>query len=446
MSERIKHYTTRSKKYPALSQDTVAYASGGKKTYDADYWEFVQSVEKIDQAIRIIANIASLARFNLTKNGKVAKLKNVDLNLPNANDSRVDLLRKMFSTLFTQGAALLVTEESKRGRGSEKLLNFYNVDVSRVAVESGANLIDNFIYSAEDGTPITYKAEDCIYINDSIDASNLVYSLSRLKSLNDVVLMQAGVVSHMKHYFSGGAKDSVIVSTDAPISEKNMKTIKGAFDDFIGSAETKSLFLNSQLKVDRVSNSMSGSDMLSILKEINVMILEHYGVNAFLSGSFSASGAGKSEESKVAARLFFNIHLKPVFRNMELQFTRFFQYALGMKGVEVAFDFSDIDIIADSLDEKADIATKLIKPGIMSLNEAREMVELPPIAEDAASKHWLPAYLLGSAPVSVENYDDEMERLLNLAGTEMGDSLPNGAAGDVDNESVIEDSRGGAST
>jgi HK97 family phage portal protein len=385
------------------------------------------------------------------RNGKPANIKNIDLTLPNSTDSSVDFLRKLFSTVFTQGAGLIVTEESTRNKRSGKMVNFYNMDVARITIEGGTNLIDNFIYESESGEPVIYKADKCIYINDSIDPSNLIYSLSRLQSLNDVVLMQAGIVNHMKNYFGGGAKDSIIVSTDAPISDKNMKVIKGAFDTFITSSATQSLFLNSKLNVERVSNSMSGSDMLNILKEINVMILEHFGVNAFLSSAFSAGGSGKSEEAKVASRLFFNIHLKPVFRNIELQFTRFFRNTLGITNAEVKFDFSDIDIIADSLLEKTDIATKLLKPGIISVNEARAMIDMPPIDAEAASKHWMPAYLLGNAPVSMEEYDAELERLLQIAGTDVtdpttGDGTGTGSSGDEDNTNVVTDQTGRGNT
>jgi len=440
------------RKHPTVEADAQAYASGAQKTFDAEYNEFIRNVETVDRAIRTIANIASLATFKTySKNDKgerkPAKIKNVDLELINETDSSVDFLRKLFVSIFSQGAGVIVTEEGTRVSG-ESLINFYSLDVARVSVESdGKALLSEFVYQSELGDELRYDANKVIYINDSIDPSNLLYSLSRLKSLNDVILMQAGIVRSTKELASGGAKDSHIISSEAPISERNMEKIKAAFDAFTASAGSSSLFMNTGLNVHKVGNSMSGAEMLNFFSKLNEIMLSQFNLPTFLLGDYSKTGANKNEELLYALRVFFTTQMRPVFKNIALQFTKFFREQLQIKNVTVEFSFDEIDILDEPIEAKTERALKLNKQGLISINEAREMVELSPLDAEAANKHFLPAYLLSSVPVSVESYDDEMERFLMTQGSSNGGDepeMPSGASGDEDNTNVETDSRGGS--
>lgn len=432
-------------KHPTLKGDIAAYASGSQNTFSNDYVEYMQSIETVDRIIRTIANIMSLAKLKTYKRDtkgdlKPATIKNINFELPNETDSEVDLWRKTAVNIWGQGAALLVTESGQRG--GRELINFYTLNVARVAAESnGTKLISKFIYTAEDGSEIAYDAESCVYINDSIDPSNLLYSLSRLKSLNDVVNLQAGIVRQTSEKITGGAKDSHIISSSAPISERNMRVIKNAVDAFMTSATSSSLFLNTGVDVKAVGTSMTGTEMLSFFKEVNQMMISQFNIPAYILGDFHSS-ANKSEEVRYALRIFFTTQLKPVFRNIELQLTRFFQESLGLKNIVAKFDFSDMDFLDESIDEKTDRALKLNKQGIASMNEAREMAELAPLPQVAADNHYLPAFLTGAVPVSVEGYDIERAAFLSSIA-DASQTMPSGSSGGADNQNIITDSRGG---
>jgi hypothetical protein len=85
-------------KNPTAKQDYIAYSQGAKSEYDSTYNDYVQSVEALDKAVRVIANIASMAKietFSEMANGKLKplKIKNVDFTYnTNDQDSEHDLL------------------------------------------------------------------------------------------------------------------------------------------------------------------------------------------------------------------------------------------------------------------------------------------------------------------------------------------------------------------
>jgi len=436
-------------KHPTIAQDAVAYESGANKTFDELYSNYVQSVETVDLAVRTIANTVSLCKmkvFAQDSDGtlKPAILDNVDMDFPNETDSRIDFMRKIAVNIWTQGAGLIVTETNQRAKRG-KFLNFYNMDMSKVtAVSDGKRIISEFVYTAEDSSEIRYKADQCIYINDSIDPTNLLYSLSRLKSLNDVLLMQAGVVGQAKGMLTGGAKKASIISADTPISERNMKKIKTEFDSFMQSATASSFFMNTKLDVQQIGNAMTGGEVLSLFTEINETILKHFAIPSFLLG-VTSKGANKTEEVSLLLRTFFNSQLAPVLNNIELHFTRFFREQLALENFVVKFDYSDLNILKMPEEIQVELTTKKHKAGLITLNEAREMMELPKREDEAADKIYMPAYLLGAAPVSYDDYDADLERMLNVASVGGGtaDDLPTGNAGDEDNTSVTDGTRGG---
>ena len=435
-------------KHPTIAYDAVAYEAGAKKTAEDTNTNYLKSVETLDLAVRTIANVISLCDMTLIKTdtkGKEVKanVKNIDMEFPNETDSSVDFLRKLAVNIYTQGAGLIVTEEGKRGKLPGKMINFYALDVARIeAISDGKKLISEFKYNSEDGGEVFFKAEDCVYINDSIDPSNLLYSLSRLKALNDVVLMQGGIVRQTKELLSGGAKDASIISSDSPISERNMRVIKKEFDTFMTSATSSSMFLNTPLNITKIGNSMSGKEMIELLLALNTMMIEAFAIPGALLGR-SNGGANRSTDITYSIRVFFSMQIKPVLKNIEKQLTRFLREQMGLKNISMKFKYDDLDILKLAEEEQSALILAQLKGGLISLNEAREKTEYIPVDGDAANNVFMPAYLLGGSPVSYNNFDEDLARYLDKQGVGASDSLPAGNAGGEDNTNVVTDSRGG---
>jgi len=220
MFEKTKKFLGISTKNPTIKQDVSAYIDGGSKEYSESYNSFVQSVESLDAVIRTIANIASMATIEVVKENtkgerKPLKIKNVDLVYDiNELDSQADWIRKVFASIFTQGAAVIIAE-----KGPSKFINFYPYDPAKFEIDASESaVIDKFTYSSEDGGEIEFAPKDVIYVNNTIDLTNLVYAMSRLKPLNDMLLLQSGMITNQKAFYESGSKDSVILSPKEPIS------------------------------------------------------------------------------------------------------------------------------------------------------------------------------------------------------------------------------------
>jgi len=428
-------------KVPTVKQDAIAYANGGKKTYTSTYNTYVESVEALDKAIRIIANIAATAKLEIFKdsNGvlKPLKVKNVDfLYNTNDQDSSSDLFSMIFGSIFTQGAAIILTEDNKK----TKFKNFFSYDVSKFRVETTEQrLVDKFVYVAEGGSEVIYKPEDLIYIAPRVLSSNLIYATSRLKALNDMLTLQSNLMLQTNAYYSSGGKNSAIISPKEPMGSDKASQLKAAFDQFLQTPATKTLFINTEVDVATVTNAQSPSQIMDALVTINNLVIEQFGIPAYLYGNYK--GYVSDAAVVTASRLFFQIQLKPVFQSIEYQFTRYFRNTLGIKDCVLKFNFNDIEILEDSLQVKVEDASKMWKLGLISLNEAREMCELPILPDDAADYRFLPAYLLGQRPVTIENYEEDMTNLF-INGI-IPNTTTSGATGGGDNANLITGSTGG---
>jgi len=414
------------KKSPTTANDFIAYSTGGKKTYSSTYTSYLESVEALDKAVRAIANIASMANIGVYKETvdglKPLKVKNIDF-LYNMNDqeSSSDVLSMIFGSIFTQGAAIVLSEMNK----STKFINFFVYDVSRFRINSSEQkMITTFAYTSEGGTEVLFNPEDVIYIAPRISASNLLYATSRLKPLNDMLNLQAQVMTATSAHYTSGGKDSAIISPKEPMSSEKAKELKVAFDNFLQTPATKTLFVNTEVDVKSMSNSESASEIMDALTKINKLIIEQFGLPPYIFGDYSNNPTDK--DVTMACRLFFQVHMRPVFRSIEYQFTRYLRNKLKLKDAVIKFDFRDIEILEDNLSTKIEDVGKLYKLGLVSMNEARVTCELEPLKDEAANYHNLPAYLVGQKPVAVERYEEAMATVLDTG-------IPIGSTGGSDN-------------
>lgn len=400
-------------KNPTIKEDYTAYENGANKTFNSTYEEYVQSVEALDAVVRTCANIASMAKMEVFKEDskgqlKPYKIKNIDLKHDiNETDSQTDFIRKVFASIFTQGASIIIAEKGPSGN-----INFYPYDTTKFDIDATTKAtISQFTYTSETGSELIFKSKDVIYINNTIDITNLVYPISRLKSLNDMLLMQAGLVNNQKEFYESGSKNSVIISPKEPISEEKMRLVQAAFTTFIQSNKTQAMFLNSDIGVDAVSNAQSPSDIMKAITEINTQVLRTFGMPEYLLGDYR----GYVSDAAVvkASQIFFQIQLRPVFDTFAHQMTKYFRTTLKLPNAVVAFSFEDIDILSDSIQTKMDITEKAYKLGLLSMNEARANLEMDPLNTPEADLHFLPAYLLSSSPVAIEEYAAVKDQLFS---------------------------------
>ena len=403
------------KKSPAAHQknllmnagDSQTYMNGSGGTAQQNYKNYIESVQAVNSAVTICASLASGAVFTFWKESgeqlKKMKIKNIDPYKANDYETWFDLERKMFGSLFTHGSALLVTEQSTAPM-RKGLVDFLVVNPLQFTINTGKNqTIESFTYKSGQGTESTLPYADCIYIAPSIDVTNQIYALPRLKALNNEVVMAINSQKLGTDQLSKGNKRSGIVSFENPMPEDKQKELSKAVRQFMEKQGAGLLLLDEKLKFDLVDRGGNSDEIINTLTFINNSIYEFFGIPEFLRGKTPSSGSDKT--IRVIARLFFQTHLKPLFNTIEAHFTAYFRNTLGIKNAVVKFDYEGIGLLEDDKKELEEVLQLRWTTGIYSSNEYRAELGLHPIDNPNADLHFMPAYLQGVSPESLENYD-----------------------------------------
>lgn len=435
MLEKLKNLLKRNttKQFPTTQQDFIAYTAGAKATFKANYNTYVSSVEALERAIRVYSNVAAMANMKVYKdlNGelKPLKIKNIDLEFNiNELDSQSEFIRKVFTSIVVHGAAFVIaSQDSKSG-----LIMFYSYDPTRFKINAKENnIIESYSYSSEGGAEVTFKPEEVIYISENINTGNILYPISRLSALQDLLELQANMMKQQKDYYSAGGKSSVVISPKEPISAEKAKELKGTFDTFIQTTAVKAMFLNTDVDVETVSNAQTPNQIMEALTSINTQIVKSFGIPEYLLGDYR--GYVSDAAVQTASRIFFQVQLKPIFKAIEHGFTKYLRNTLMIKNATIKFDYKDVEILEDNLQVKVDLAEKLFKLGALSINELRAAAEMLPLPDESANYHHLPAFLQSGNPVAIENYDAAIAALRATEGTT---NIPNGSSGGADNQPV----------
>lgn len=403
------------------------YANGGNKPNTNSFQAYLEASSRLDTIIRTTASVASSAKFDYGRldaknNFKRVKFKQADGLYMNDYQTESDFLFELFGTLLTYDKVLLIPEQSQYPYRAGMIDWTIVPDTNFTANVGKSQTIDSFTYKASSGVETQYDYSECIYITRNLTASNLVYAIPRLKSLMNTIENILGIHNFTKEYINSGGKSSVIVSSDALLSEAQAKEVKNTLTSFFDSHKPKALIMNAEkFSLNKVSDSLSTAGVLDIITTLSNEITKSFNMPLYMLGEYSSSTQGQTVV--YANRIWFELQVRPLFNTLSTAFTRFFRDKLQIKNSVVKFDFSGIALLEDSDTEKLDLVERSMKSGLLSVNEGRVIMGWDMLNSEYADKHFIQAYLLGTNPITYENF------LQDLSRDVANNSVPNGDGG-----------------
>ena len=136
--------------------------------------------------------------------------------------------------------------------------------------------------------------------------------------------------------------------------------------------------------------------------------------------------------------VIFNNAIRPHVNRLKDGLQSYLQRIFKDPDLVISVDYSNIPEIHRAVLKHHEVARTLNVSGIMSLNEARDVLGLPPITEEYADKHFLPQYLIGSNFVTIEELDEatikELRDVNNPKDPVVGADDPEGGTPNNDNK------------
>ena len=175
-----------------------------------------------------------------------------------------------------------------------------------------------------------------------------------------------------------GAIGFISNESDDVLDDQELDSAQKAFDSKIGGASNfgKSIITPSKMKYNPMG--MTAADMQIIEMGVKTLraICNVYGIDSSLFNDPANKTFNNRREAEKA--LWTNVNI-PILRMMEASYNRSFVESYSKeegKNLCLKFDVSDVEVLHEDKDKKVDRVIKLLESGVITIEQAQEMVDI----------------------------------------------------------------------
>lgn len=361
------------------------------------------------------------------KNGKKIPSKNKVLlqwlNQPNPYQSLSDVLYVYAQSYFLAGNAYLSFE--KVGSGVESWV----LDPTKTKiVPDTKNYINGYIYA----NTIAYKENEILFFKNSV-SNNEYYGQSYLAPLVDPLTIEGYGVDDLKSFYANSLVAQGLFTSEFPLTKEQIESLRAQFKALYGQGGSERyghIIAPNGLKYQAIKLNPKDALLLEALNLSEERIYKVFRINPLLLGvsakGTSVPGSGIQELKKI----YINNFIRPVMYRMVKQWETFFRRTFKDNTIVLETDYSNIPEVSNIIEEKIGAIKQAISMGVLSINEAREILGLEEIKGELSSSHMLPSFLFGTDPTELET-----GRPVNVSPTNQQPNPKESADGGKDNQS-----------
>jgi len=291
---------------------------------------------------------------------------------PNKYQSSEDFKRNVYMDLVLEGNAFIYFDGAW----------LYNLPAIHVEIiPDKKTFIAKYKYDNQEFNP-----KDIIHIREN-SASSLYRGASRLESAVSSISILNRMNKYQDNFFKNNTILGVVLKTPNILSEKikNRKILQWMRDYNPTSGGRKPIILDGDYDIEDLAKyNFKELDFAESIKTQETKILEALGVPPILLVS------GNNANITPNLKLFYIMSVLPMVNKLVAAFELHFGFDL--KPVT-----QDILALRPELKDLSQYLTALVNAGIMTRNEAREILRLEKSDEEHADKLTLPANIAGSA-------------------------------------------------
>ena len=299
------------------------------------------------------------------------------LDKPNSTTSKTDMVYITQSHKKLTGDAFWLLDQT----GSQ-ITNIFTLPPDKVTLNLGnpldgtADLVESYTYKDTiDGKQVeqTYGRDEIIHFKNP-NPTNPFRGYGAVEAAADVIDVDNLTNLTTKKFFENGAITNFVLSTESKITDEQLKRIKAELRAANAGANNayKAMILGGGLKPVDISYSNKEMEFLSQLAWYRDKIMVLFGNTKASIGIIDDVNRASHKSSMVEWK---RTTVKP---DMSAIVDTLNQFLVPMYGNKLVLTYCD-PVEEDEADD-IEAANQLYTAGIMTLNEAREKVELDPIA------------------------------------------------------------------
>jgi HK97 family phage portal protein len=316
------------------------------------------------------------------------------LNNPNPFYSMNDLVFLYVQSYLIFGNSFMTLE--KIGNSYESWV----LDASKVQIiPNPKKYIEGYTF---DNT-IAFKPEQVLFFKN-LSFSDFYYGLSPLNSLKDYLDLESYSIQDLKDFYKNSSIANGILSSEFPLSQTQIESLRKQFHSLYGSGKTDRfghLVLPNNMKYTPLKANPKDNLFLESMNISEERIYKLYNVPKQLLGVVDGS-VDLTELKKV----FVNNTIRPLLIRMLKSWENNFRRIFKNSTIKFEFDLSNIPEVSNIIDTKITAVKEALNSGIISPNEARDLLNLERIEDsELMDAIFSPAYLLGNEPINLVNGD-----------------------------------------
>ena len=321
------------------------------------------------------------------KGDQEAEVKDHDIytvyRTPNPYQGSFEFLEQVVYALDVTGNAFIAIEPPTPG--SKQKFELYVLPTKYVAIVPDSKVKVKEYRFYINGQTVAYKPEEIIHIKYS-DVDDAYYGATPLTSATEVLTFEGYRIQFASQYFKNGAIPAGVLETDATLSDPMLKKLRGDWNSIHGGIANahKIAILMGGLKYKAMTSPIKDLDLSNLKRLSRDDILMLFKMPAAVLGDLSDTSG---EEGRQALKAFWNTSLIPLVRRIESSLNRGLRdlYLKGGKQV-LRFNLKAVEALSDDKESQASYVSTLLGASVITANEGRAYLGLPPSTDPNADK------------------------------------------------------------
>ena len=365
-------------------QRDEAYREDSSNSYIySTYTNAYLNHEVVNRGVNLLIDLASEVGFDVKdKNTKhfidvpprKKALERALNEFPNEDEDISTFRRELLQDLILTGNAFVYWDG----------VYMYRFPASQMQVVAGKNKkVQHYIYRP---TEKKYSTEEVFCIKDNSFRSKLTGD-TRLHSAKNSLTTLDKMLSFQQNFFTNGAVPGLVITTPNILGKKIKERLIEYWQTEYAPSKggRKPLILDGDLKVSPLtSNTFKDLDFEDSITDHERKILMALGIPPLLLNG------GNNANIAPNLKLLYITTIMPMVNKLSSAFQAFF-------GWDIKADTSNVIALRPELRDESQYYTTLVNTGIITPNEARERLRLPPANDEQADELRIPANIAGSA-------------------------------------------------
>ena len=400
----------------ALSAIGNTQAAGAS---DTSYNLYVTSSDLVYACMSFIADNVSQVRFKvgqidrtsgIVTEAKDKKLTEMFNTYPNEYQTWTELLSQETLSLMVAGNSYTTFEKNA---GKYEMWNLLPPQEIKPVIDDKNGMIKEYSF----GRNTTYKRNEVVH-NKLPSITSFHTGDPLLQPLLDQLTLEAYATDDLVQFYDNSSVGSTVLTSEQPLTQKQSDDLSNKISNEFSmknKGRHKMFVLPNNLKPTALRLSPKDAMVLDALTIAEDRILQVFKLHKSILGG-SSDTITYTHNMESLNEVVFNNAIRPYVNRLKDNLEAFFRRVTKNPDLVLIPDYSNLPEIHRAVLKHHETARALSVSGILSLNEARDILGVPRIQDaDYANRHFIAQHLIGSNFVTIEELNKEtVEQLRDI--------------------------------